>query len=71
MNEFKTCNICKGFDGILLVSKLKELDTNANILVGCQNMCAIGAKKPFVIVNGIPVIADNIDELIIKVKEMI
>lgn len=71
MNEFKTCNICKGFDGTLLVSKLKELDTNANILVGCQNMCAIGAKRPFVIVNGIPVIADNIDELIIKVKEMI
>ena len=50
---------------------LKELDTNANILVGCQNMCAIGAKKPFVIVNGIPVIADNMDDLILKVKEMI
>ena len=71
MNEFKTCNICKGFDSELLVSKLKELDSNANIVVGCQNMCAIGAKRPFVIVNGIPVIADNIDDLIIKVKEMI
>ena len=29
------------------------------------------AKKPFVIVNGIPVIAPTIDEVIEKVREMI
>lgn len=71
MNEFKTCNKCIGFNSEELVNKLKEIDSDANILVGCQNMCAIGAKRPFVIVNGIPVIADNIDDLIKKVKEML
>ncbi|MDD2625890.1 MAG: DUF1450 domain-containing protein [Tenericutes bacterium] len=70
MNEFKTCNICKGFDGNLLAEKLKEIDPNAIIDVKCQSMCAIGAKRPFVIVNGIPLIDDNIDSLIVKVKNM-
>jgi uncharacterized protein YuzB (UPF0349 family) len=71
MNEFKTCNICKGFNGDLLGEKLRELDSKALIDIKCQGMCAIGAKKPFVIVNGVPVIDDNIDSLINKVKEMI
>jgi hypothetical protein len=34
-------------------------------------MCAIGAKRPFVIVNGIPVIEESIEEVIKKVKEML
>jgi len=71
MNEFKTCNMCSGFDGDLLKEKLLELDSIAKIEVQCQNMCAIGAKKPFVIVNGIPIIDDNVDSLILKVKDMI
>jgi uncharacterized protein YuzB (UPF0349 family) len=53
------------------VNKLKELDLNAKIFVACQNMCAIGAKRPFVIVNGILIVADTIDEIIVKVKEVI
>lgn len=71
MNEFKTCNICKGFDGNLLGKKLKELDPNATIDIKCQSMCAIGTKKPFVIVNGIPVIEENIESLILKVKKLL
>jgi uncharacterized protein YuzB (UPF0349 family) len=70
MNEFKTCNICQGFDYEVLVSKLKELDSSANIILGCQSMCAIGATKPFVIVNGIPVIGENIEEVIEKVSNV-
>ncbi len=71
MNEFKTCDICKGFDGTLLSEKLRELDPNASIDLKCQSMCAIGSKKAFVIVNGIPVIDDNIELLIEKVKKLI
>jgi uncharacterized protein YuzB (UPF0349 family) len=70
MNEFKTCNICEGFDHEELVEKLKKLDQSANIILGCQGMCAIGATKPFVIVNGIPVIADTIDSVIEKVSNV-
>ena len=71
MNEFKTCNKCSSFDGNELSKTLKEIDSEARIIVACQSMCAVGAKSPFVIVNGIPVIAPTINEVIEKVKEMI
>lgn len=71
MNEFKTCNKCSGFDGNKLAERLKEIDNTAKVIVACQSMCAVGAKNPFAIVNGIPVIAPTIDEVIEKVKEMI
>jgi uncharacterized protein YuzB (UPF0349 family) len=68
MNEFKTCNICKGFDSEKVVDGLKKLDEKANIVVGCQSMCAIGATKPFVIVNGVPVIGDSEEDVLKKVE---
>lgn len=71
MNEFKTCNKCSGFNSDELVLKLKEVDSTAKIMVACQSMCAVGFKKVFVIVNGIPVIGDTVDEVINKVKEML
>ena len=70
MNEFKICNKCR-CDSDLLSSKLKELDSNAKIMVGCVSMCAVGKNNPFVIVNGIPVIGNDIDDLDLRVKEMI
>lgn len=69
MNEFKTCNKC--FNSEELVKGLKELDPNAKVMVACQSMCAIGSKMPFVIVNGIPVMAPSVKEVIERVKEMI
>lgn len=70
MNEFKTCDICKGFNSEELINELKKLDNSANIIVGCQNFCAVGAKRPFVIVNGIPVIGETIEEVIKKVSNV-
>ncbi len=71
MNEFKICNKCRGYDFEKLKKELEKLDLSAKIMVGCQSMCAIGAKRPFVIVNGIPVIEESIEEVIKKVKEML
>lgn len=71
MNEFKICDICKAIDEASLGSRLKELDPDCEIIVGCQGFCGIGATKNFVIVNGIPAIADTEDEVIEKVKIMI
>ena len=48
---------------------LKEIDANAEIIVGCQNICGICRTKPFTIVNGMPIIASTEDELISKIKE--
>lgn len=71
MNEFKLCDICAAVDSESIIKKLKEIDPSASIVVGCQGFCAIGAVKPFVIVNGFPVIEETEDEVIAKVKEML
>lgn len=71
MNEFKVCDICDAVNSESLIKRLKEIDPTAEIVVGCQGFCGIGATKTFVIVNGIPAIADTEDELIEKVKKML
>ncbi|MDD2469901.1 MAG: DUF1450 domain-containing protein [Bacilli bacterium] len=71
MNEFKLCDICEAVNSESLIKRLKEIDPEAEIVVGCQGFCGIGATKPFVIVNGMPAIADTEDEVIEKVKEIL
>jgi uncharacterized protein YuzB (UPF0349 family) len=71
MNEFGVCDICDAVNSESLIKRLREIDSNAKIDVGCQGFCGIGATKVFVIVNGIPAIADTEDEVIKKVKEML
>lgn len=71
MNEFKVCDICEAVNSESLIKRLKEIDSSGEIIVGCHGFCAIGATKPFVIVNGIPAIATTEDEVIEKVKEML
>ena len=68
-HEFRICDKCKGTDIKTLIPKLKEIDSNANIIVGCQNFCGIGRTKSFIVVDHIPIIADNEIELIQKIKE--
>lgn len=68
MNQFAICPKCASNKTKELVSKLRSIDSEAKIIEGCQNLCGIGRTKLFVIVNHIPVIADNMDELIDKVK---
>ena len=70
MNEYKTCDICNGFDYKSLIKKIKEIDPNCKIEIGCQNMCAIGNEKPFVILNGVLLFDEN-EELLIKKIENI
>lgn len=70
MNEFRICDICKAVNEESLSQRLKELDPNCTIEVGCQGFCGIGATKTFVIVNGIPAIANTEDEVIEKVKQL-
>jgi uncharacterized protein YuzB (UPF0349 family) len=69
MNKFAICDVCEATNINTLVPRLKEIDPNAEIEIGCQSFCGIGATKSFAIVNNIPIIADNEDELISKIKE--
>lgn len=70
-NEIRICDKCKGFNYQNIIKSIKELDNNANIMIGCQNFCGIGRTKAFIILNNIPIIADNETELLIKIKEKI
>ncbi|MDD2489883.1 MAG: DUF1450 domain-containing protein [Bacilli bacterium] len=69
MNEFKICDICNDKYVEKLKKELTALDETAEISVGCQGLCGIGASKIFVVVNGIAAIGETIEEVISKVKE--
>ncbi len=68
-NEFKICDKCKATNIDTLIPKLKEIDPEASIDVGCQNFCGIGRTKSFAIVNHVPVIAETEDELIEEIRK--
>ena len=68
-NEFRICDKCRGTNIRTLVPKLKEIDSEASIIIGCQNLCGIGRTKSFAIVNHIPIIAPNEDSLIEEIKK--
>lgn len=69
MNKFGVCDKCKAINVKSLVSKLRKIDENAAINIGCQSVCGIGRNKPFIICNDKLIVANNEDELIIKIKQ--
>lgn len=71
MNQFRVCDKCRATNIKTLLPKLKALDNEAEIIIGCQNFCGIGARKSFVICNHIPIVAETEDELIEKIKQAI
>ena len=71
MNVFNICDKCKATNIKTLMPKLKQIDNQAIINVGCQNFCGIGRTKSFCIVNGISIIGESEDDLITKIKEFL
>ena len=71
MNKIGICDKCKSINYRSIVKKIRQLDSNIRVIVGCQNMCGIGRKKPFVILNNKPIIGENEEDLIKKIKDML
>ena len=71
VNKFKVCDRCKATNVNTLIPKLKELDEDADITVGCHSYCGPGRNFPVVSVNRKPIVGENEAELIDKVRVVI
>ncbi|MGG1311966.1 MULTISPECIES: DUF1450 domain-containing protein [Cohnella] len=70
-NDIRICDKCRHLRLKTALAKLKKLDPDAEIKVGCKSYCGPCAKRAFIFVNGRYVTAPTEDEAIEKARSFL
>jgi uncharacterized protein YuzB (UPF0349 family) len=66
--EVKICDKNRIINSNKITKIINDIDDDIEIIVGCNNFCAICRTKGVAVINNMPIIKDTEEELIEEIK---